>query len=153
MAKKLGISRRPGLSSFLTGQIDFEDIVQRFEVSKDESAFHVIVAGECPPNPVELLSSARMANALIGLRRVYDYIILDLPPVGEVSDAMSVAKKIDGMLLVARQNLCNRLVLNEAIRQFEFVDTKILGIVFNCTSEHMGGYSKGYYKKYYKSYT
>lgn len=153
MAKKLGISRRPGLSSFLTGQIDFEDIVQRFEVIKDESAFHVIVAGECPPNPVELLSSERMTNALTGLRRIYDYIILDLPPVGEVSDAMSVAKKIDGMLLVARQNLCNRLVLSEAIRQFEFVDTKILGIVFNCASEHMGGYGKGYYKKYYKSYT
>lgn len=153
LAKKLGVRRRPGLSSFLTGQSDFEDIVQLFEVSKDESAFHVIVAGECPPNPVELLSSARMENVLTGLRKIYDYIILDLPPVGEVSDAMSVAKNIDGMLLVARQNLCNRLVLNEAVRQFEFVDTKILGVVFNCTSEHMGGYSNGYYKKYYKSYT
>lgn len=153
LAKKLGVRRRPGLSSFLTGQSDFEDIVQLFEVSKDESAFHVIVAGECPPNPVELLSSARMENVLTGLRKIYDYIILDLPPVGEVSDAMSVAKNIDGMLLVARQNLCNRLVLNEAVRQFEFVDTKILGVVFNCTSEHIGGYSNGYYKKYYKSYT
>lgn len=153
LAKKLGVRRRPGLSSFLTGQSDFEDIVQLFEVSKDESAFHVIVAGECPPNPVELLSSARMENVLTGLRKIYDYIILDLPPVGEVSDAMSVAKNIDGMLLVARQNLCNRLVLNEAVRQFEFVDTKILGVVFNCTSEHVGGYSNGYYKKYYKSYT
>ena len=153
MAKKLGIRGKPGLSSFLTSQIGPEDLIQFFEVSNTEYAFHVIVAGETPPNPVELLSSARMTNALAGLRRIYDYIILDLPPVGEVSDAMSVAKKIDGMLLVARQNLCNRLALRDGIRQFEFVDTKILGIVFNCARDHMGSNAKGYYKRYYKSYS
>ena len=71
---------------------------------------------------------------------------------GEVSDAMSVAKKMDGMLLVVRQNLCNRPALSDAVRQFEFIDTKILGLVFNGANEHTGSYSKGYYKKYYKSY-
>jgi Mrp family chromosome partitioning ATPase len=72
--------------------------------------------------------------------------------VGEVTDAMAVAKKIDGMLLVVRQNYCDRVVLSEAVRQFEFIDTRILGVVFNCTSEHTGKYGKGYYKRYYKRY-
>ena len=93
-----------------------------------------------------------MDKALMSLRKVYDYIILDLPPVGEVSDAMAVANKTDGMLLVVRQNYCDRLVLSETSQQFDFIDAKILGVVFNCTGEGVGKYSKGYYKKYYGRY-
>ena len=79
-------------------------------------------------------------------------MILDLPPVGEVSDAMAIAKETDGILLVVRQNYCNRVVLADAARQFEFINSKTLGVVFNCTSEHSGKYGKGYYKRYYKRY-
>ena len=86
------------------------------------------------------------------MRGTYDYVILDLPPVGEVSDALTVTKETDGMLLVVRQNYCDRVVLAEAVRQFEFIETKILGVVFNCTSEHEGKYGKGYYRRYYKKY-
>ena len=84
------------------------------------------------------------------LRQRYDYVILDLPPVSEVSDAMAVAKATDGMLLVVRQNYCDRLVLKDAVRQFAFIDTKILGVVYNCTTENGGRYGKGYYRKYRK---
>jgi Mrp family chromosome partitioning ATPase len=115
---------------------------------------------------MELLSSARTEKMLEQLRTGYDYIILDLPPVGEVGDALAAAKLTDGMLIVVRQNYCDRLALNAAIRQFEFVDTKILGMVFNCTSEEGSGYGyrygyrnryynryyRKYYKRYYKSY-
>ena len=83
------------------------------------------------------------------MRQTYDYVILDLPPVGEVSDAMAIAKETDGILLVVRQNYCDRNVLTDAVHQFDFIHAKTLGIVFNCTSEHGG---KGYYKKYYKRY-
>lgn len=152
MAKKLGVHSKPGLSSFLTGQIGPEELIQYCGIAGDENAFHVIAAGECPPNPIELLSSDRMTNALASLRKIYDYVILDLPPVGEVSDALAVAKRTDGMLLVVRQNLCNRLILADTVRQFEFIDAKILGLVFNCADEHSGAYSKSYYKKYYKAY-
>ena len=86
------------------------------------------------------------------LRQRYDYIILDLPPVGEVGDALAVAKLTDGMLIVVRQNYCDRIALNSAIRQFEFVDAKILGVVFNCTTEDGGRYGKHYYRKYYRRY-
>lgn len=152
LAEKLGILKKPGLSSYLTGQSHFAELVQECNLKGNEQAFHVISAGQNPPNPVELLSSERMKKALSALRKAYDYVILDLPPVGEVSDAMAVAKEIDGMLLVVRQNFCDRIVLAEAVRQFEFINAKILGTVFNCISEHGGNYGKGYYKKYYKGY-
>ena len=149
LAEKLRILKHPGLSNYLTGQCQLDELVQICEMKQGENVFHVIAAGQNPPNPVELLSSDRMKRALEIMRKVYDYVILDLPPVGEVSDALTVAKEITGILLVVRQNYCDRRVLADAVRQFEFVQAKPLGVVFNCASDTGG---KGYYKKYYKGY-
>jgi capsular exopolysaccharide synthesis family protein len=153
LAEKLKINKKPGLSSYLTGQSSIEGLIQFCNVPRDERAFHVISAGQNPPNPIELLSSSKMEKMLRGLRKIFDYIILDLPPVSEVSDAMAVAKQTDGILLVVRQNYCDRQVLSDTVRQFEFVDAKILGVVYNCTSDGAGSkYYKRYYRKYGKKY-
>ena len=152
LATKLPIQKAPGLSDFLAGQSHSDNLIQHCGLKDNERAFHVVSAGRNPPNPMELLSSSRMEKMLNLLRQNYDYIILDLPPVGEVGDALAVAKLTDGMLLVVRQNYGNRLALTAAVRQFEFVDAKILGVVFNCANESGNGYSKKYYKKYGKKY-
>ena len=152
LAEKLGILKTPGLSSYLTRQCHLDDLVQMCGLKGNEKAFHVITAGQNPPNPIELLSSDRMKSALNTVRQTYEYVILDLPPVGEVSDAMAVANDTDGILLVVRQNYCDRISLSEAVHQFDFIHSKILGVVFNCTSEHSGNYGKGYYKRYYRRY-
>ena len=152
LASKLPIQKAPGLSDFLAGQSHADNLIQLCGLKEDERAFHVVSAGRNPPNPMELLSSARMEKMLARLRQNYDYIILDLPPVCEVGDALAVAKFTDGMLLVVRQNYCNRVALSACVRQFEFVDTRILGVVYNCASESGTGYSKRYYKKYYNKY-
>lgn len=154
LAEKLNIRKKPGLSSYLTGQISADELLQFCGIENDEQAFHVIAAGECPPNPIELLSSAKMEKVLRTLRSKYDYIILDLPPVGDVSDALSVAGKTDGMLIVVRQNYCNRIVLSDAVHQFQFVNARILGVVHNCANEHSGSYGKNrYHKGYYNNYS
>lgn len=150
LAEKLGILKAPGLSSYLTRQCQLEDLVQMCGLKGNENAFHVISAGQNPPNPIELLSSERMISALNSMRQTYDYVILDLPPVCEVSDAMAVANNTDGMLLVVRQNYCDRISLSEAIHQFDFIHSKILGVVVNCANDHGGNYGKGYYKSYYR---
>ncbi len=152
MAEKLHIRKAPGLSDYLTGQIPSDNLIQLCGMKEDERAFHVIPSGRIPPNPVELLSSARMEKMVNLLRERYDYIILDLPPVNEVSDALAAAKLTDGMLLVVRQNYCDRAALSDAVRQFEFVGAKILGVLYNCTTEESGGYSNKYYKKYGSHY-
>ena len=152
LSVKLPVEKMPGLSNFLTGQIDLHKIIQSCQMDTD-SGFHVISSGRNPPNPIELISSAKMEKALEALRQSYDYIILDLPPVGEVSDAMVAAKLVDGILLVVRQDYCNTVALGSAVNQFEFIDSRILGVVMNCVGERGGKYRKYYkYKKYYAQY-
>ena len=157
LADKLPLKKTSGLSDFLAGQSGAENLIQLCGIKDDERAFHAIAPGRIPPNPMELLSSARMEKMLEQLRGSYDYIILDLPPVGEVGDALAIAKFTDGILLVVRQDFCDRISLNTAVRQFAFVDAKLLGVVFNCAREEHAGYVSryfgGYYRrKYYEQY-
>ena len=152
LSTKLPIQKTPGLSNYLAGQSKLDELFQYCGIQGDEEAYQVVAAGRNPPNPVELLSSPKMARMLERLRGSYDYIILDLPPVGEVSDALAVAKLTDGMLMVVRQNYCNRVAVNSLIRQFEFVGARILGIVYNCTGEDGAGYGKKYYNRYGSKY-
>ena len=157
VADKLPINKTPGLSDFLTGQHQADNLIQFCGIRDEEKAFHAISSGMTPPNPMELLSSPRMEKMLERLRDSYDYIILDLPPVGEVGDALAASKLTDGMLVVVRQNYCDRIALNTTVRQFEFVDAKILGVVFNCTNEDGSSYGRKYYRgkyvnRYYNKY-
>jgi Mrp family chromosome partitioning ATPase len=95
-----------------------------------------------------------MSKALEAVRMTYDYVILDLPPVGEVSDALAIAKQTDGILLVVRQNYCDRVVLTNTVNQFDFIQAKTVGVVFNAIHESggKGYYNKKYYKRYYHRY-
>lgn len=152
ISSKLPIDKRTGLSGYLSGLHLMNEIIQDCGLRGEETAFDIISSGSNPPNPIELLSSARMAKLLDTLRKVYDYVILDLPPVGEVSDALAVAKQTDGVLLVVRRNFCERPALSAAVRQFAFVESKILGFVYNCAAQVDGTYAKSYYKRTYGRY-
>lgn len=153
ISEKLPVQQSPGLSDYLSVQVAADKLIQPCGLESDSNAFHVIAAGRIPPNPMELLSSKRMEKTLSVLKESYDYIILDLPPVGEVGDALAIAKWTDGVLLLVRQHVCNRLALRSAIRQFEFINAKLLGVVLNCATEEVGSYNKRYYKKYgYRAY-
>ena len=143
--QKIAVAPKPGLTDFLALRTYLPDVIQKCRL--DEVGFNVIASGYIPPNPIELLSSERMAKAITVLRKSFDYIILDLPPVSEVSDALAAAKLTDGMLLVVRQNYCNRRRLEDAVRQFEFMDQRVLGVVVACAVDETAGYKK-YYKKY-----
>lgn len=148
---KLHIQKIPGLSNYLTGQSSMSEVIQTCNIT-DTETLDVIASGNNPPNPIELLSSSKMEKAIEKLRESYDYIIIDLPPVGEVSDAMVAAKMADGILLVVRQDYCNTWALGNAVNQFEFIESKILGVVMNCVNERSAKYHKRYYKRYYRRY-
>ena len=153
LSAKLPITKRPGLSGCLTGQSNLAEVVQHCVLkSGDPSAFDVIASGQTPPNPVELLSSTKMSSLLETLKQTYQYIILDLPPVAEVTDALAVAKETDGMLLVVRQRYCTRLALRDTVQQFDYVDSRILGVVYNCVDDPGVAYSNTY-KRYYRRYS
>lgn len=150
--QKLPVHKVPGLSGFLSGQKQLQSLVQNCGIKGEEDAFHVIASGNRPPNPADLLSSERMKRLIEALREKYDYILLDLPPVCEVSDALIVGNVVDGMLLVVRQKLASRPALEDTVRQLEFVGARVLGLAFNATNTESAPYAKRYYRRGYRKY-
>ncbi len=143
--KKLGFKAAPGLSNLLVGMNDVEKAIYRLE----DKGFDVMPAGNTPPNPTELLGSARMEKLLNGLSAHYDYIIIDLPPVTIVSDALVASKYLSGIVFVVRGGRATTGELAEAMRQLEFSNVKVLGFVYNSAE---GAKNNSYSKKYSKTY-
>lgn len=154
IASKLGLARSPGLTNLLVSRGNYRDVVQHCAAAPK---LDIIAAGDIPPNPSELLGSNRMAKLLEELRRDYDYILVDLPPVTVVSDAIAMSKVLDGVVVVVRNAVAEQKMLAEAIRQLKMVNVHILGFVFRDTQRTTGGYGSKYgrrykYYKYYRSY-
>lgn len=124
IAHKLGINQTPGLSNVLAEQDIIAQILQRSDLS---NKLYVIAAGDIPPNPTELMGTAYMKKLISDLSHNFDFIVLDLPPVGEVADALIVSKYVDGMIVTVRQDYCTHRALQKTIRQLEFAEIKILG--------------------------
>ena len=97
IAKKLDIESSPGLADLLRGKCAQISDFQSHLLSN----WFVLPSGDIPPNPSELLGSSRMENILNRLREIFDYIIIDLPPVNLVSDAISISSLISGMIVMA----------------------------------------------------
>lgn len=151
VAKKLQISSTPGLTTLLMNK---STEVEQFKSTLLDT-WYILPAGEIPPNPSELLGSRRMENLLLALKEVFDYIIIDLPPVNIVSDALSVSPFISGMVVVIREEYTEKKELTHCMRQLSLSNVNVLGCVLNeakAGSASYGKYKKyKYYKYYYKT--
>ena len=144
MAKRLPVKAQPGLSNLLAGQCSGNDVLQKSGLIP---TLWVITAGKVPPIPAELLSSKPMEETIKALSEIFDVIILDLPPVTAVTDAAIVTKLVDGIVMVVRQDVCDRGALDESVRQLRFSGGKILGFVMTCADTQKKNY------KHYGDYT
>lgn len=148
IAKKMEIESPFGLADLLRGRgaqlSDFRSYLLE--------NWYVLPAGDIPPNPSELLGSARMENILRQLREMFDYIIIDLPPVNIVSDVISISNMLSGIIVVIREEYTEKKELERCFRQLKLSNVNILGCVMN--GARNGGASYGKYKKYkqYKYY-
>ena len=144
----LNISAPAGISDILVNPA-YADIALMHD---DEYGIDVILSGDIPPNPSELLASARARKLLEHLRKNYDYIILDTPPVAVVTDAVVMAPYCDGVLFVVRANRADRRVVAYAMEQMEYAKAKVIGFVLNCIDKKdgTGSYKKYHYSKYYR---
>lgn len=142
IAKKLDIESTPGLADLLRGRgsqlFEFQSHLLR--------NWFVLPSGNIPPNPSELLGSGRMENILNQLREIFDYIIIDLPPVNIVSDAVSISSLISGMIVVIREEYTEKKELERCFRQLKLSNVSVLGCVMN--EAKSGNSSYGKYKKY-----
>lgn len=146
IAGTLALNFSPGLSDLLVGENNGQHLIQHAAQLKNLS---VICCGEVPPNPTELLSSQRMSVLLTTLKESYDYIIIDLPPVGAVSDALIVSKMTDGMIVVVRQDYADKKYLEDTVNQLRFNQAHIIGFVMNGTRSENRYYKYGKYGKKY----
>ena len=128
-----------------------QDAVQTSDLLDNLKA---IAAGDIPPNPSELLASARMETLLRELGADYDFILLDLPPVTAVTDGLVISKLVDGMIVVVCRGYCEKKLLEAALRNMKYLNIKILGFVMTRGSVDKSGYGKRYgkYKKGYGGY-
>lgn len=147
IAKKMGIESAPGLTNLLM-RFESRQLVS-FQSSILEN-WYIIPAGNIPPNPSELLGSAKMEKLLEILSEEFDYIIIDLPPVNIVSDALAISRYITGMILVVREEYTEKKEFEACSRQLELSNVKVLGCVMNGAKTGSGSYGK--YRRYYKKY-
>lgn len=148
IAKKLDIESSPGLADLLRGK---GAQISDFQSHLLENWF-VLPSGNIPPNPSELLGSSRMEKILNQLREIFDYIIIDLPPVNIVSDAISISSLISGMIVVIREEYTEKKELERCFRQLKLSNVNILGCVMNEAKSGNSSYGKYKKYKYYKYY-
>lgn len=116
-----------GLSEVLTGLSVLSDCIYSTQVEK----LHLIFAGQYPPNPVELLNGKYFAELINETRKVFDYVIIDTPPLGLVIDAAVVAPLCDGVMVVLADKAIRSKQAKEVVEQLHKSGSKILGVVRN----------------------
>lgn len=113
----------------------------------------VLPVGTIPPNPSELLATKAMENTFEALKQVYDYIIVDTPPVSVVTDAAVLCKYADGALLVVRPGVTTIEGAQLSKKNLEAVNARILGVVMNGYNVKKAGKKDGYYYSYSYGYS
>ena len=143
---KLGIPAAPGLSNLLAG-LNIERDCRRPSGYYDN--WFILPSGDIPPNPSELLGSQRMQILLEKYAQSFDFIILDLPPVNIVADAMVLAPWLDGLILAVRQNYTSSKELDACMYQIRKIGSRFLGFVMtDATVDKAGGRYGHYGNKY-----
>ncbi len=134
-----------GLSEILSGIVkDKSEAI----VKTDNEYLDIIPSGHIPPNPSELIINHRFGELIAELKQDYDYIFVDFPPIGVVSDALNVAKHIDGYIFVIRANISNSISVKKSFENTENIGGNIVGICLNDVSYKEAIYGGRYSGRY-----
>jgi tyrosine-protein kinase Etk/Wzc len=130
-----------GLTNYLIGKASKESIVQKTNIEN----LDIITAGPTPPNPSELIMSNAFYQLIEDYKKVYDFIILDTPPIGLVADGLDIMQHSDIILYVTRQNVSKKNYLNLINELYVNEKNKSIGLIFNDVNfASVYGYGYGY---------
>jgi tyrosine-protein kinase len=133
-----------GLSNIFLNGLDVDKAIKLIKTEH----IKFISSGNVPPNPAEILASEDMDKILVDLESRADYVLVDSPPL-IISDALSLASKVDGVLIVIQPGQSRRKAVHSMLEQFERAGARVLGIVLNkvprSTIFEYGGYYSSYY--------
>lgn len=151
MGEYLNINQGKGITNYLIGQSGVEDIIQSYDENPNLS---FITSGPTPPNPAELILSNRMEELLMELKEKYDYVLIDTPPIGLVSDALLLRKFVDNILIVVHQKRTRKVMLKNLENMYSKNELQNSSIIFNGVKNGKsyygyGGYGNGYNQGYY----
>ena len=138
--------KAPGLSELLVGSADWSQCVMKSWLD----TLDILPAGQLPPNPAGLLSSPEMKTLLAKMDESYDLMLLDMPPINIVSDALSLSDQVAGCIFVARQNYSDHRDIRSALASAALTSMEVLGFVFY--GEKLTSSKYYYQKKYYSRY-
>jgi capsular exopolysaccharide synthesis family protein len=133
----------PGLSRYLSSHIEPADIVKPTEIPN----LQLITSGPLPANPIELLTSEKMDALIAYLKRSFDFVLFDTPPLLAVSDALAMGPMADAIILVARGGQTPIPALKQAKQKLDTHKLKCLGVILNGVDlvEQDGYYARQYY--------
>jgi len=143
--KIFNLANKNGLSTYLAGRSAGEEIFSRGPLPN----LAVITSGPIPPNPSELLSSARMKTLLDSLDNRFDIIVCDSPPLLSVTDARLLSRLVDGTILVAKGAQTTFDLVRRALKLLQGSNAHVLGLVINALDLKKHDY---YYQDYYSAY-
>ncbi len=138
----LGVENNVGLTTVLVGDLGLDDAIQQHA----QTGLAVLAAGAIPPNPAELLQSNAMVQTLAELRKKYDVIIIDAPPLLPVTDSALLASEADGAVLVVRHGHATKDQVAGSVERLRAVEAPLLGLIMNMvpTKRGLGSYGYGY---------
>lgn len=139
------VQKTVGLSEYLCGLAELADILHKTQ----DPQLDIVFAGRSAPNPSELLSGSAFDDLILLLRRCYDYVVVDMPPVNLVVDAAIIAPKCDTNIFVVECGTTDKREITHAVGQLQRAGAKILGIVLNKVDGKQNRYGRtGYYGRY-----
>lgn len=124
------VPNRTGLSNILAGQNLWQDIIKDTPINN----LSLLTAGQTPPNPSELLGSKRIDTLIEELRKLYDIIIFDAPPVLPVPDSLQVSACCDGVILVVAAGKGEKSLVRKSKASLEHASARVIGVVLNDVS-------------------
>lgn len=131
-----------GLSNLLTRHFTISEVVNNTDIAN----LYVLTSGPIPPNPAELLASTLMGSVIEELKKEFDIIIFDAPPLLSVTDAQILSNKCDGTLLIVNSGVAENESVLKAKSSLEASKANILGVVLNNYKMPLHQYYEQYYR-------
>jgi succinoglycan biosynthesis transport protein ExoP len=141
VGKRTGGMADVGLTNYLKGDAELMDLLQDSGIE----GLTILASGPQPPNPAELLGSKKAGQGIQDLSTMFDYVIVDSPPLLPVTDAAVLSQWVDGVLLVARANKTRVPDVAASLEQLNAVQAEVIGIVVTDVPTRGGSYKYGYY--------
>jgi len=125
--KKLNVDQSPGLSAYLSGDVELEDVIRK----SDFPGMSLIPSGDIPNNPCDLIGSRKMKEMVETLAKSYDYVMFDSPPLINLADPLILSTIVDSVILIVNGSKSSWEAVSHARQELSSIGANVFGVVLN----------------------